>query len=264
MRRFHLLEIEDQAWCPAGVRDAGTDYLRFAARMNRVYDGAIPLLARALRRTGATRVLDLCSGSAGPWLDLREALERDGSPVRVVLTDFHPNVGAFEFAREASGGAIDFVAEPVDATNVPAELEGFRTLFGSFHHFRPEQARSILSDAAAKGRGIAVFEASERSPVAVTAMFLMPAIVAFVTPFIRPFRWSRLLWTYVVPAVPFMVFWDGVVSCLRTYTPEELRELAAGLGGPGYVWEAGRAPIAKAPVSMTYLIGYPNGGARDG
>jgi hypothetical protein len=30
MRRMHLFEIEDQSWCPRAVRDAMTDYLRFA------------------------------------------------------------------------------------------------------------------------------------------------------------------------------------------------------------------------------------------
>jgi hypothetical protein len=29
VRRWHLIEIEDQPWCPAAVRDAATDYLQF-------------------------------------------------------------------------------------------------------------------------------------------------------------------------------------------------------------------------------------------
>ncbi len=56
------------------------------------------------------------------------------------------------------------MAEPVDATAVPAELGGFRTLLGAFHHFPPDVARSILADAAQKRRGLAVLEYTERRP----------------------------------------------------------------------------------------------------
>src|SRR5690349_243850 len=29
MKRFHLIEIHDQEWCPRTIRDAETDYLQF-------------------------------------------------------------------------------------------------------------------------------------------------------------------------------------------------------------------------------------------
>ena len=32
------------------------------------------------------------------------------------------------------------------------------------------------------------------------------------TPFVRPFRWSRLLFTYVIPLIPLLVLFDGTVS----------------------------------------------------
>src|SRR2546422_6427005 len=51
-----------------------------------------------------------------------------------------------------------FRSEPVDATQVPGDLHGFRTIFTAFHHFRPAQARAVVADAVAKGEGIGVFE----------------------------------------------------------------------------------------------------------
>jgi len=53
-------------------------------------------------------------------------------------------------------------AEPVDATNVPADLRGARTVWNAFHHSRPEQARSILANAVADRQAIAVFEVVSR------------------------------------------------------------------------------------------------------
>ena len=45
-----------------------------------------------------------------------------------------------------------------------------------------------------------------------------------------PFRWSRLLWTYLVPVIPLVLLFDGIVSCLRSYRPDELLKLVAIAG----------------------------------
>lgn len=75
-------------------------------------------------------------------------------------------------------------------------------------------------------------------------------------PLVRPFRWSRLFWTYIVPIVPFYVTWDALVSGLRLYAVEELQGIVATLPPNDYVWEIGQDPTARF---ITYLIGYPAG-----
>ena len=235
MGRLQLFEIHDQAWCPRSLRDALTDFLEFTINLGRSYDAVTPLLRDAIARAGATRVVDLCSGAGGPWRTLRHAIS-----VPVVLTDKFPN-------RPTT--------EPVDATAVPTHLLGFRTLFTSFHHFRPALARAILADAVRQGQGIGVFEISRRAPreIAVIALTWL-AVIAFV-PFIRPFRWSRLLWTYLPPVLPLVGLFDGVVSCLRTYSPTDLRELLRGLDT--YDWQVGETRSPWSPLRVTYLVGVP-------
>jgi hypothetical protein len=78
-----------------------------------------------------------------------------------------------------------------------------------------------------------------------------------VTPFIRPFRWSRLLYTYLLPIVPLCTLWDGIVSCLRVYEPSELQGLISELPDSDYRWECGRLAVPKMPTGLTYLIGTP-------
>jgi hypothetical protein len=46
-----------------------------------------------------------------------------------------------------------------------------------------------------------------------------------------------------------------VVSCLRAYRPQELREMVGKLGANEYVWEIGEHSTGRMPI--TYLIGYP-------
>ncbi|GJG88795.1 hypothetical protein tb265_39760 [Gemmatimonadetes bacterium T265] len=262
------------------MRDGLTDYLQFVIDRTGPYAAAAPLLAAALRTNaadaGATRdVVDLGSGAGGPWRTLAGALAAAGVPVRVRLTDAYPNAAAFARLAVATGGVVTGAPQPVSADAVPADLAGFRTLFSAFHHYPPPLARRVLADAVARGAGIGVFEATRRDPRALLVMLAVPFAVLLATPLLRPFRWSRLLLTYVLPLIPLVALVDGVVSCLRTYTPDELRALAraaeadaaqAGVatgdtpgdgarGDAGYAWTAGEA--GAGPIPMTYLVGRP-------
>ena len=176
--------------------------------------------------------------------------------MRATLTDRYPNLGTFGRVREASAGAIDYNREPIDARSVPATLTGFRTFHNAFHHFEPDEARRILEDAVAANQPVGVFEMPERSYRRIASMVLVPLMVLLVTPLIRPLRWERLLWTYPVPLVPLVCFWDGLVSQLRAYTVAELRAFADAVDAPYYVWQVGESRVRSVPGKVTYLVGY--------
>lgn len=257
MRRLQLVELHDLPWFPAAWRDPFTDFMAFYSERLGPYSEAHPVLADALRHAGSPRLVDLCSGGGASVLALKPALDAAlGTPARVTLTDKYPNLGAFAAAARRFAGEVDFVAEPVDATAVPAELDGFRTLVGSFHHFPPPVARGILEDAVRKRRGLAVLELTERRPFLwLLPLLVTPLLVWCLTPFIRPATFRRLLWTYLVPIVPLVAVVDGFVSVLRSYTPEELLALTAGLE-EGYCWKAGTVPSIGA-ARIPYLVGWP-------
>ena len=114
----------------------------------------------------------------------------------------------------------------------------------------------MLADTVARGEGIGVFECAERRPLlAALAALTTPARVLVTAPFIRPFRWSRLLWTYLLPAFPLVMAFDVAVSCLRVYGVDELRELTAGL--EGYHWDIGVLRGRPPLIRITYLVGLP-------
>jgi hypothetical protein len=177
-----------------------------------------------------------------------------GRPVRVTMTDLYPNRPAFARAAEATGGAVAGEPAPVDARAVPPRLSGIRTLFDALHHFRPADARGVLADAYQQRQPIVVVEGTRRSAAAVLGMLLVPLIVLLITPRIRPWSWAQLVLTYLVPIVPLLVLWDGVVSCLRSYRLPELRALTAGLDDD-YTWDVGE--YRRRGGVVTYLIGTP-------
>jgi len=257
MKSLHLLEIHDQEWCPRAIRDAETDYLEFVIAKTKPYPAMVPILAATLQRFGSRKILDLCSGAGGPWLWLQPVLAERGVNVSVCLTDKYPNLDAVGQSSRQRDRAVRYHPQPVDATRVPDELTGFRTMFTSFHHFRPEEARAVLADAVQKRQGFAVFEGTHHSALAMLLMLLVPLRVLLTTPFIRPFRWSRLFWTYLIPVVPLVTLFDGLVSCLRTYSVQELRELTERLNANDYQWEIGEVKSTAGPIPITYLIGVP-------
>ena len=240
--RLHLLEIHDLASCPPSLRDALTDFLAFTINLTRAYDPVGPILRRAVLRTKARRIVDLCSGAGGPWSRLVNQVR-----VPVLLTDLYPHRGGVQ--------KLPLYPEPVDARAVPEQLDGFRTMFTSFHHFAPGEARAILADAVHRGQGIGVFEIARRAPLelAVIAFTWLGTLAS--VPFVRPWRWSRFLWTYLPPVLPLVGTFDGVVSCLRTYSKAELAELVRGLDS--YDWQIGDFRAGWSPLRGSYLIGVP-------
>jgi hypothetical protein len=259
MERAQLFEFEDLPWFPQIVRECITDFLSFLGqRSGRMYAGFAERLAQALQATGDDTLLDLCSGGGGPavriagWMRVHAA-----TPVRVVLTDLYPNLPRLERARAEGEGAVEFHETPVDVTAVPASLPGFRLICNAFHHMPPSSARACLADAVRHGRGIALVEMVDRSLASLLGVTVGTSAVLAVTPFIRPLRLSRLLLTYAVPLVPLCTWWDGVVSCLRAYSPDELTALVQSLPDNDYVWDIGRLTVSRGPLGVVYLIGRP-------
>ena len=254
--RLQLFELEDLPWFPQAIRDLATDYLHFMERRFELHKPVVALLCHALEESSLAHVVDLCSGGGGPVLALYEDLIADGVAVKFTLTDKYPNISAFRRLAERHPSGIAYVADSVDAAKVPRELMGFRTMFNSFHHFGPAAGRDVLRCAVEARQPIGIFEIPERAVATIVPLLFTPLYVAVATPFIRPFRWRRLLWTYVLPLVPLTCWWDGLVSQFRAYTVSEFIELTRGLSA--YDWKADRIPIGATPGHLTYLLGIPN------
>ncbi len=258
MRRRQVVEIEDLGWCPRAIRDGGTDWLGFMANATKVFLPMAPKIRAAMNATGTTEVIDLCSGGGGPWLTLAPELAKSG-PVTVELSDLYPNLTAFRDVAQRSGGAVGFREAPLSALDVPPDVRGVRTIFLAFHHFPPALATAILADAVRKRCAIAIFEGVNHRGVGLISMpFQLPAIF-LCTPFVRPFRWSRLLFTYLVPLIPCLVLFDGTMSLLRLYLADELQELVASVPGhESFTWDIGYTPFVRSlPIGPMHLVGVP-------
>jgi hypothetical protein len=267
MGRIQFIEIHEQTWFPSSIRDEITDALQFGFKLLRVYSPIAPRLQCALdsargKKIGAQEIVDMCSGGGGPWFDLAlklqsQALHEEKRDLQVWLTDKYPNRGAHKNLISTFDHRITSYPRSVDAVNVPAELQGFRTMFTAFHHFQEDDARNILQSAVDAGEGIGIFEITRRAPAAVGLVLAWVLLLFVCTPWISPFRWSRLLWTFLVPIIPSVLLFDGIVSCLRTYRPCELKYLVDKLSFNNYRWDVGEQRCGLGRPRITYLIGHP-------
>jgi hypothetical protein len=243
--RAHLFEFNDQPWLPDVLREALRSYLTKVAADIGLEETMEPIVAKALADSGAGGIVDLASGQGGPMPGVARRLK-----ARIVLTDlFPPHVKS-----------PDFYWKPVNAMQVPPELAGLRTLVNGFHHFRPEAARRILDSAVRGGQPVAIFELSRRSALTILTSPLILLLVLLTVFRLRPLRWEWLVLTYLIPVIPLLIFWDGLVSHCRAYTIPELLAMAAEF--PAYRWEAGETRLTKAPATVTWLTGWPASPSR--
>jgi hypothetical protein len=120
---MRLIEIHEQAWFPSLLRRYVTDGLQFIFRVGGVYQNIAPRLMFALKSCDTCCVLDLCSGSGGPWLWLsRQIHEHLTSGFTVVLTDKYPRAEILQNACANLRNSLTYYAESVDAAQVPERI----------------------------------------------------------------------------------------------------------------------------------------------
>jgi hypothetical protein len=255
MRRIQLFEFTDLSFWPEVFRALLTDHLHTFLEISRPFTPRVSTIAEALRRGKTREIVDLCTGGSGPWLHLKTEVEKElGEEISVLLTDKFPNQASAERVSKTPG--IEYCMESVDALAIPDRFGGIRTLVDSLHHFPPRLARDILADSVAKGRPIVILEGLQRNWRELIQVALLPLFVVLLAPMVKPFKWSRMLFTYLLPVAPVVIGWDGAVSVLRCYTPDELLEMGRSTGD-SFEWQAGT--YRHNGFAVTWLSGVPKG-----
>ncbi|WP_074408693.1 MULTISPECIES: hypothetical protein [Aquimarina] len=256
MKRIHAFEFEDLHWFPKNLRNYMTDFLQFGSNIFDIYKSVVPILERGIKSAGNNKIIDIASGGGGGLIKLAGHLKKNNLILKITLSDYYPNLHAFKRTKSKMPDVFDFIDYPVDAMNVPSELKGFRTQFTSLHHFKPENAKAIFQNAIDTNQSIGVFEPQQRNIKSMIPMLLSPITVILMTPFIRPFKPGRILFTYLIPVLPLFILWDGVISVLRTYTISELKQMISELNNSNsFDWEI---EVKKGkPSEILYVLGIP-------
>jgi hypothetical protein len=258
MRRKHLFEIEDLAWCPKILREVITDYLSGLYHLLDLFEPAYKKIVEIVNATKVNAIIDCCSGSGGPTPELRAYLDSQQlHSIPITLTDKFPNLELFDKFEKSYGTRLMGYKESIDASQFPVSLKGLRCFFSSFHHFTPNQAINILQDAANHNAPIAIFESTQRHLVDFIRAMMSPILMLIILPLTKKLNWRKFLITYVIPIAPLAFMWDYLVSNLRTYSVTEMQLLLQKVNAPNYQWEVGKLKSQKAKSDIIYLLGYP-------
>jgi hypothetical protein len=204
---FLVRELEDRSWFPAFLRNHQTEFLAFIAKVFHLYEPIKPLILAKLNERGAMNWTDTCSGSGGPIIALN-------IPHKTLLTDLYPP----EMARDLSI-FIDYHPNPIDISKTLPPGKGLITMFNSFHHFDDDTKEKILNNTIEAGRPFLFTE------------LLQPDIKSFLlvcfsttlghwlmVPFMKPFNWKRIFFTYIIPIHTITIFIDGIISVCKART----------------------------------------------
>lgn len=257
MARVPVPEWLDQPWWPTLWRNLETEFLDSLQQLLGTGEALAGCAQELLMRSGMDTLVEMGAGTGAASRLLQKALHRKGLAAAVVVTDLWPNVPAMRHNQLRASGPFRVVEEPVDAGAVPAHLTGLRLVFNTFHHFPPALAQRVLADAQAQRQPIMVVELVERRALSVLTALLTPLLMLAISPLIRPWRWSRLAFTYLLPVLPLAVLWNGFASCMRVYSPVEMHALA-GAPTPGYRWESRRLAVPLLPtLRLNVFTGCP-------
>lgn len=229
-------EFEDQPWFPEHWRRWQMDYIRFAVHLLRPY--------RKLRapfgnpREGLVWV-DLASGTGGPARLLLKKWNAQGVPsIELNLTD--------RFPTNETISAIDVLEDELPRAN------GY-TMFNAFHHFDGDQQQRILKKMS-RAEWAIIAEPLNRSAFTLLGVFLLTGPFHFLlAPLVRPFSWARLFWTYLIPVVPFVTCWDGLVSVCRIPRKNDFIHLAEEASTSEFNWTFKQLPFTFGRVAL--LVG---------
>ncbi|KIW06192.1 uncharacterized protein PV09_02672 [Verruconis gallopava] len=159
------------------------------------------------------------------------------------MSDLHPNIDSWMETCSYSQGYLSYIPQSVDATDPPMSVistsakrsrtaEGFQSdskIFRlyclSFHHFDDRLAKKVLESTMETADGFAIIELQDRF-LSSFALMLGHIPLIYVTSIFRYYRdiWMLIL-IYVLPIVPIINTFDGLVSCLRTRSFKEVMAL---------------------------------------
>ncbi|GAB4421957.1 MAG: hypothetical protein OHK0011_00160 [Turneriella sp.] len=258
-QRIDTFESHELPWMPDELKVLFREILSWQQDLGNVYASAVPVVSAWLKRTGATSILDLCSGAGGPGVTLVKALREGGVPsARIKLTDLYPATDVYGRLRAANKEFVTYEEASVDATNSRRDDEfRVRTLLSAFHHFSPPFAQRILADAAQNSDGICIMDPFHRDLWHLLSVPIGTTLGTQFYPLVRdrsPFAFAMCNLTPVIPA---MFFWDSIASVLRGYSEDELLALTRIPECDAFEWRVGSwSYLPGTGLKGVYLLGW--------
>jgi len=201
-----MRELEDYTWFPTTLRNFQMDFIGFVVTKFNFYAVFIEHLQK--QNIEQDTMYDLCSGSGEPALSI---YHKSKCFKKLLLSDKFPSSANIQFS---------------DVLQMDFQKDNCYTMFNAFHHFEDKEKIQIITKlkvAGAKAYFVEILEPSLLFLLKVTALTLVANL--FITPFIRPFSFTRIFFTYIIPINLFTITYDGIISVLKSRSIKQYQKL---------------------------------------
>jgi uncharacterized ParB-like nuclease family protein len=149
--------------------------------------------------------------------------------IPTLLTDKYPVTG---FKNKP---ATTYSSIPVDVLEIQPSANTVYTMYNAFHHFSAEQQKALVKKMAAYKTCFLIGEILTPGFFNLVKILLTTTLLQLlVAVFVKPFSWSRLFFTYIIPVNLFTVTYDGIISVTRSKTAKEYDDLLQDISNPSY------------------------------
>ena len=226
MKRKQITQIINTGWCPDFIKKLIAEFLSWFVLKTNATRPFIPVIEEVLDKTHTKRIINI---------------------------EFHIGAG-IETIKPFLRKDIEVISIPISEFNT--DESGLYLFANSFHQLKMTTAQKILQQITDGQNPVVVVEGNNDSLWQVIGMTIfVPLTVLLATPFVKPFRLSRLLFTYLIPVLPICIVIDGCIALFKLYNPKDLLELTSSVNSSNYVWEAGKNDNGRGGKIM-YLKGF--------
>ncbi|MCI4669846.1 MAG: hypothetical protein MRZ79_17050 [Bacteroidia bacterium] len=228
MKRINMPQVSQQSWFPAFLRRNIHEFLTWFVHQIKAAKPFMPIVEEGLNHADNIIFLD---GKSGAGIETLEPF--------------------LDSSLEVSHDSL---------YNPSLSKSGLYVSVNSFHQLPMKKAKNLLEGISKSQNPIVVLEGNNDSLWQVVGMTVfVPLTVILTAPMVKPFRWSRIIFTYLLPILPFITFLDGFLALFKLYAPKDLNELTASLPVSDerpYYWRSGKLDNGRGG-KIIYLIGYP-------
>jgi hypothetical protein len=223
-----MKELEDYNWFPSKLRQFQSEFIGYVVYKFALYKPIIPIVDNVIAIQKITQIVDLCSGSGLPSLYISKNLKM---PISILLTDKF-------LASEKVKTVLPYQTSPIDALTISFEKNTLYTMFNAFHHFNKEEQKLIITNAKTAKATLLIVEILTPNVFTFLQVIFTSTIgQLLLTPFIKPFGWLRLLFTYIIPINMVTVLIDGIISVTKSKTKEQYHNLLKDMETKEYTIE---------------------------
>lgn len=183
-------------------------------------------------------MFDLCSGSGEPAVSIFRKSDCFSS---LSLSDKFPNQSLFPDKN------ISYEPKSKDVLEMEFESGKCYTMFNSFHHFRDDDKLKIAEKIHSSCSIAFIVEIIEPTILCFLKIIVVTTIGnLLLTPFVKPFSFKRLFFTYLIPVNLFTIPFDGVVSVFKSRTVLQYQKL--------FIQHSGTIQVFKLKSVLSPLI----------